>query len=378
MDTTTLGTFDTVGNTTAKTIEKITILGIDIKVIVIILFVAVIVLLLLLLSTNSKLNMMNNKYHDLMSGKKGADLEKIIKIRFREMDKVKANAKRITREHKDMKRAASKSISRMGLVKYDAFNDVTGKLSFCLALLDENGTGVVINSMHSRDNCYNFAKEIIKGESFIPLSEEEQQAITQAKTIDDELEKIKDNAEVEDYLNYNDEESKNYVEENAVYYEDMLQTEELTSTMNPNYNNEETPNIDDPIRENPVMESLTSDKKSKSKKRSGKKQQYVHNLQQDEAFAANDYNASDLFENETPAMPVQEEIDEANIPLMETENSYENSYETYEEYDRYVDENGTYYENGIAKGYVDMNGTYYENGVARGYIDENGMLYINE
>lgn len=134
----------------------------------------------------------------LMSGKKGADLEKVIKIRFKEMDQVKANAKRVTREHKEIKTRLNGCYCKMGLVKYDAFNEMAGKLSFALALLNEDNSGIVLNSIHSREGCHTYAKEIIKNESYIPLSEEEKEAIKRAKSFDEEIEELTKKAITED------------------------------------------------------------------------------------------------------------------------------------------------------------------------------------
>lgn len=207
--------------------EAVTILGINIKTVVILLIIIVFILFILLASTTRRVAIMNQKFKALMSGKKGADLEKIIRIRFKEMDKLKANAKRITREHKQLKKNVSHSISRYGLVKYNAFDDVSGKQSFVVALLDEEGNGLILNSMHSRDSSYTYAKEIVNGESFIPLSDEEKQAIAQAQTIDDEIEALTAQAEAEDYMNYTDDASEDaYTEENAAYYENLLPPEE--------------------------------------------------------------------------------------------------------------------------------------------------------
>ena len=55
-----------------------------------------------------------------------------------------------------------------------------GKLSFALTLLDKKNNGFVINAMHSREGCYTYIKEIINGESFIALGEEEQQSLNRA------------------------------------------------------------------------------------------------------------------------------------------------------------------------------------------------------
>ena len=138
---------------------------------------------------------MARKYEALMSGKKGADLEKIIRVRFKEMDQVKANAKRVTKEHKEIKRSLKSCYSKLGIVKYDAFEQMAGKLSFVIALLNEDNSGFVFNSMHSREGCFNYAKEIIKGESYIPLSDEEKEAIEKAKTVEEEIDDLTNDAD---------------------------------------------------------------------------------------------------------------------------------------------------------------------------------------
>ena len=70
---------------------------------------------------------------------------------------------------------------KKGLVKYDAFREMSGALSYSLALLDKENNGVLISSMYSREGCYTYIKEIIKGESFVVLSEEERSALEEAK-----------------------------------------------------------------------------------------------------------------------------------------------------------------------------------------------------
>lgn len=53
---------------------------------------------------------------------------------------------------------------KVGIVKYDAFHEMGGDLSFALTMLDENNTGWILNAMHSREGCYTYIKEVIKGE----------------------------------------------------------------------------------------------------------------------------------------------------------------------------------------------------------------------
>ena len=53
-------------------------------------------------------------------------------------------------------------------------------MSFALAMLDMNNTGFVINAIHSKEGCYTYIKEIVKGESYIVLGQEEKDALRQA------------------------------------------------------------------------------------------------------------------------------------------------------------------------------------------------------
>ena len=76
---------------------------------------------------------------------------------------------------------------KVGIVKYDAFNEMGGKLSFALAMLDKSNNGYVINAIHSREGCYTYAKEIVRGESFITLGEEEKKALEKAVNSDNTM-----------------------------------------------------------------------------------------------------------------------------------------------------------------------------------------------
>ena len=167
-----------------------TAFGIQIEIILIIMIVIILALIVALVLVVRRLEFVNRKYYVIMSGKKGKDLEKVILTRFKEMDKVKANARRVTSEHKKFKGQLDSCIDKIGLVKYDAFDNQAGNLSFSLALLNQDNSGVVLNTMHSREGCFTYAKDIIKGESYISLSEEEKEAIKKAMTVEEEIEAL--------------------------------------------------------------------------------------------------------------------------------------------------------------------------------------------
>lgn len=178
--------------------EEAKIFGMKMSSPVTILCILVVLLIILIIFIIHKMNVMARKYEMLMSGKKGADLEKIIRIRFKEMDQVKANARRVTKEHRQIKKHLSSCISKYALVKYDAFDKMAGKLSFVIALLNDENSGILLNSMHSREGCFTYAKEIVNGESYIQLSSEEKEALEQAKTVEEEIQDMTKEAEFED------------------------------------------------------------------------------------------------------------------------------------------------------------------------------------
>ena len=76
-----------------------------------------------------------------------------------------------------------KTYQKVGVVKYDAFKEVGGTLSFVLTLLTKENDGFIMNSMHSnKEGCYIYIKEVKSGEVFVTLSEEERQSLEQAMT----------------------------------------------------------------------------------------------------------------------------------------------------------------------------------------------------
>ena len=72
------------------------------------------------------------------------------------------------------------AVQRVGLVRYDAFEDVGGRLSFSCAMLNDEGDGVVVTSINGRQDTRVYAKPVHRGESLHNLSEEEAAAIHEA------------------------------------------------------------------------------------------------------------------------------------------------------------------------------------------------------
>ena len=130
----------------------------------------------------SKLGKLKKKYNSFMEGADGKTLEDSILNRFSEIDTLKSETKAMSSDIKKISETLLSAYQKCGIVKYDAFKEMGGKLSFSLCMLDDHNDGIILTSMHSsREGCYTYVKEIIKGQSFVLLSEEEKQALTEAK-----------------------------------------------------------------------------------------------------------------------------------------------------------------------------------------------------
>lgn len=142
--------------------------------------VIIIVLLIILIVNCCNIKKMKNKYEIFMKGKDAKSLEEVFEKRFTEIDTLKSDSKKYRSEIKKINEELLSTYQKMGMVKYDAFNEMGGKLSFALAMLDKSNNGYVINAMHSREGCYTYIKEIVNGESYIDLGEEEKKALNSA------------------------------------------------------------------------------------------------------------------------------------------------------------------------------------------------------
>ena len=87
---------------------------------------------------------------------------------------------RLAEGEKRLGEAVRSSIRHIGLVRFDAFEDMGGRLSFSAAMLDDNGDGIVITSINGRQDTRCYAKTVLRGTSVHNLSDEEEQAIREA------------------------------------------------------------------------------------------------------------------------------------------------------------------------------------------------------
>lgn len=155
-------------------------IGIDAGIVLILVILIQLLLIIFLVKQSMKLARLSNKYKMFMRGKDAMSLEKAFEKKFEEVDSLTDTVKYQSDEIYKLKEIQKMTLNKTAIVKYDAFKDVGGKLSFALAMLDKENSGFVLNAIHSREGCYTYVKEIVKGESFVELAEEEAEALDKA------------------------------------------------------------------------------------------------------------------------------------------------------------------------------------------------------
>lgn len=146
-------------------------------VVIIVLIVFVLILLAMCITLMVKLSRMENKLAKFTVGKDGASLEADIIALIEETKLIRVTADKNQKDIKELFKRMEGTFQKLGIVKYDAFHQLGGKLSFSLALLDENDNGFIINSVHSTEGCYSYTKEINAGVCSLTLGKEEEKAL---------------------------------------------------------------------------------------------------------------------------------------------------------------------------------------------------------
>ena len=145
----------------------------------------ILILFIIVVVQTIRIGKMSKRYKKFMSGKNAKSLEQDIEGIFEDNKFIKASTEKNRKDIQALYRKFEGAFQKVGIVKYDAFNQMGGQLSFSLALLDENDNGFILNCVHSTEGCYSYTKEIKKGICDISLGDEEKKALDIAMDITD-------------------------------------------------------------------------------------------------------------------------------------------------------------------------------------------------
>lgn len=142
---------------------------------------AFIILFLMNLSNRTKLRKLRQKYNNFMNGFGDKNIEELLEEHIKIVNQVAEKNREIENHLNNIDRNLLQCTQKMGVVRYNAFDNVGSDLSFAIAMLDNNDNGVVISGIYARDSSSTYAKPIAGGKSRYPLSAEELQALEIAR-----------------------------------------------------------------------------------------------------------------------------------------------------------------------------------------------------
>lgn len=152
--------------------------NIDIGILIVALVVIILLLIILNIVNIHSISKLKKKYDKFMLGKNAESLENEITDLFEDNKFIKNSIEKNKKDIHALYRKFESSLQKVGIIKYDAFDQIGGKLSFCMALLDENNNGFILNSVYGAEGCYTYTKEIKNGNCETSLGQEEEKALS--------------------------------------------------------------------------------------------------------------------------------------------------------------------------------------------------------
>ena len=127
-----------------------------------------------------KLHRLSSLYRKMMLGADGQSIEQMMLGRIREIEELKQAVTDLQAKHQSLSMDSLNHIQRMGLVRFNAFDNTGSDLSFALAMTDAARNGFVLSGIYGREESRVYAKPIVEGESTYMLTKEEKQALQAA------------------------------------------------------------------------------------------------------------------------------------------------------------------------------------------------------
>lgn len=120
------------------------------------------------------------RFKALINGE-NTNLEELLLSQIDQLEALSKNYEELMAKHDRLVKKEEQTVGNVGIVRFSAFADTGSDQSFAIALLDDFDNGVVISSLHGREEARTYAKPIEKGQSRYLLTAEEKQAIDEAR-----------------------------------------------------------------------------------------------------------------------------------------------------------------------------------------------------
>lgn len=141
---------------------------------------AVILMLILLCIVIIRMGALKRRFERLMKGGDGGSIERLILEYGQRIEKLEEENTALSKRLAVLTTAQRNCIQKLGMVRYNAYQNSGYDMSFSLAVLNGNKDGVVVSSLFGRNECIVYAKPLKAGSSEYTLSMEEQEAVDKA------------------------------------------------------------------------------------------------------------------------------------------------------------------------------------------------------
>lgn len=142
--------------------------------------VILLIMLGIMINQGLKLSYMKKRYRKMMAGVDGANIERMLMGHIDEVKKVVEKSEQLDMENKRIDALLQTAVTRVGVVRFRAFEDMGSDLSYAVALLDSHNDGVVLSSIFGREDSRSYVKPITNGSSSYTMTQEEEQALHDA------------------------------------------------------------------------------------------------------------------------------------------------------------------------------------------------------
>jgi hypothetical protein len=142
--------------------------------------IAAVILLLLVLLQARRIGRLRRRLDGLTRGEEGKSLDEVLDAHLDKVFAVARELDELAARAAVQEAVGRRSIQRVGLVRFNPFEDTGGNQSFAIALLDAAGSGIVLSSLHARTGTRVYAKAVTDGRSEGALSQEETDALRRA------------------------------------------------------------------------------------------------------------------------------------------------------------------------------------------------------
>jgi uncharacterized SAM-binding protein YcdF (DUF218 family) len=150
------------------------------SLVVIVLALAIVGLAVWLAVLQRSESKLRTRLRRILSDNGNTGLDEILAGQATRIEQLSGRVDALNALERELETAARRALQKVGVVRFNPFQDSGGDQSFAIALLDQGGSGVVVSSLHGRSETRIFAKQVTNGRSTHSLSDEEQQAIREA------------------------------------------------------------------------------------------------------------------------------------------------------------------------------------------------------